>query len=301
MNIYEKKYKEALERAKYLKENTDSVGAKDISYTFEYIFPELKVSEDEMIREELLDYLNRFIPHHDVDLVKKSKVWIAWLEKQINQKSTDKVQPGFKVGDWITFHGGNPFKILEIEPEQSGILDYLLLGQNGHDSYYNKKYVDENARLWTIQDAKDGDVLAIGNEYFLFKEIKKNTSQVVCISHCFVDSAGTFRVTNGRDCGEFLSIENGVKVYPATKEQCDILFSKMRELGYEWDDEKKELRIIDQKYSWSEEDNKHFTRILKELENQLQRPINIHYLDEIESDYKWLKSLKPNNWKSGEE
>lgn len=36
---YEKAYKEALERAKYLKKNTDSVGALDISTCFEEIFP----------------------------------------------------------------------------------------------------------------------------------------------------------------------------------------------------------------------------------------------------------------------
>jgi hypothetical protein len=81
------------------------------------------------------------------------------LYELVEQKPTDNVEPKFKVGDWITFYGDEPFKILKIEAEQNGILDYLLLDQNGHDSYYNKKYVDENARLWTIKDAKDGDIL----------------------------------------------------------------------------------------------------------------------------------------------
>lgn len=31
------------------------------------------------------------------------------------------------------------------------------------------------------------------------------------------------------------------EVYPATKEQRDLLFQKMKEVGYEWDSEKKEL------------------------------------------------------------
>ena len=43
---------------------------------------------------------------------------------------------------------------------------------------------------------------------------------------------------------------------------------------------------------WSEDDNRHFERILKELKNQWQRPSNRPYLDEIVSDYYWLKSIK---------
>lgn len=65
--------KEALESGSYDKE------------TIEYIFPELKASEDEKIRKEIIDYLKGFIPHHDDDLVVKSKVWIAWLENQGGQ------------------------------------------------------------------------------------------------------------------------------------------------------------------------------------------------------------------------
>jgi hypothetical protein len=45
-------------------------------------------------------------------------------------------------------------------------------------------------------------------------------------------------------------------VSPATKEQRDLLFQKMKEAGYEWDTEKKELRKVEQKSTWSEEDEK---------------------------------------------
>ena len=55
--------------------------------------------------------------------------------------------------------------------------------------------------------------------------------------------------------------------------------------------------------AWSEEDDEHLERILKELESQRQSPINTPYLDKIESDYNWLKSLKNRyTWKpSGEQ
>lgn len=54
--------------------------------------------------------------------------------------------------------------------------------------------------------------------------------------------------------------------------------------------------------TWSEEDDEHLERILKELESQRQRPINTPCLDKIESDYNWLKSLKNRyTWKPSDE
>ena len=77
---YEKKYKEAFKRARnYCKGHHTDVNPKAMA---EYIFPEFHESEDEKIREEIVDYLKKFIPHCDDDLVVKSKLWIAWLEKQ---------------------------------------------------------------------------------------------------------------------------------------------------------------------------------------------------------------------------
>ena len=80
---YEKKYKEALERAIFVKENTDSVGAKDVSDVIEYIFSELKESEDEKIRSAIIDYLK------DHNLIE----WAAWLEKQGEQIVWENVGP----------------------------------------------------------------------------------------------------------------------------------------------------------------------------------------------------------------
>jgi hypothetical protein len=90
MENYEKKYKEALERAKYLKENTDSVGAKDISYTFEQIFPELRESEDEKIRKGLIKGLSAMRDIHKHQTFSDDAIniddAIAWLEKQGKQE-----------------------------------------------------------------------------------------------------------------------------------------------------------------------------------------------------------------------
>ena len=55
--------------------------------------------------------------------------------------------------------------------------------------------------------------------------------------------------------GEFGYTENGNSIHPATEEQRELLFQKMKEEGYEWDAEKKELKKIEQTPTeWSEED-----------------------------------------------
>ena len=67
---YEKKYKEVLEKAKTLKEistNTEVVGYMD------ELFPELKESEDERIKREIIEYVKIGTYRND---------WLAWLEKQ---------------------------------------------------------------------------------------------------------------------------------------------------------------------------------------------------------------------------
>ena len=57
---YEKAYKEALERARVCREKGFSDGE-----SLEDIFPELKESEDERIRKELLEEIEFIIPHDD--------------------------------------------------------------------------------------------------------------------------------------------------------------------------------------------------------------------------------------------
>ena len=52
--------------------------------------------ENWKIRNEIIDYLKGFIPHHDDDLIAKSKVWITWLEKQ-----GEKIDKLVKYREWL--------------------------------------------------------------------------------------------------------------------------------------------------------------------------------------------------------
>lgn len=100
MDYYKKKYDEALERARKLKENPQSVfneySPKEEDTICDYIFPELKESEDEKIRKELIEHVkdqqSSFISAPDCrdkyeeEENDKYNSWIAWLEKQGEQE-----------------------------------------------------------------------------------------------------------------------------------------------------------------------------------------------------------------------
>ena len=138
-----------------------------------------------------------------------------WLEKQ--GEHVDKIKPKFKVGDWVVTGYGRVNQVIAVDEDGDGFtLD------NG--TYFNGSWKDEY-HLWTIQDAKDGDVLVINNDIFIYAHRKQMYS--IAVAHCFVDSAGGFYTD-----GEFGYTEKGSSIHPATKEQRDILMKAMTDAGY---------------------------------------------------------------------
>lgn len=151
----------------------------------------------------------------------------------VEQKPADKVEPKFKVGDWIVIDG----EVLHIkEVTKNG----YLTDEDGFIPFRCEK----EAKLWAVQYAKEGDVLRIENLTFIFQEI---TNDNVChkdavVAYCsYEDNDNAFGVS-GPDCITDLEL-----VTPATKEQRDLLFQKMKESGYKWNAEKKELEKIENK------------------------------------------------------
>ena len=207
-------------------------------------------------------------------------------EKQGEQKPADKVEPKFKVGDWITID--NPCQIISIDGNY--IVQYCD-DEKTHE--ISKKFCEFQFHLWTIQDAKDGDVLATKDIVFIFKHMDK-TGLSLCKSYCEV--IGNSKLGLGFD----FSIND---VHPATKEQRDLLFQKMKEAGYEWDAEKKELKKIEpfkQKLTWSEEEKARIDKIIDVLDWAEEKG-HIHHND-WEDYVCYVKSLKPQNtWKPSDE
>ena len=274
---YEKKYKEALERAKRINDG-DGVECPSGWTTCEVIFPELKAIEDANIRGAIIDYLK------DNNLTE----WATWLEKQGEPKSTswkptkeqyealdyafnccpdtelgnyfegvlsnlidelhklenqieqkpDKVEPRFHEGDWVVYKND----ICQIVKREEGC-NKLVTVFGIEKELVNERNLS-TARLWTIQDVKDGDVLAYKDEISLYKhDIKNCTKQETTfggfVYHCCYDGKRFIM-----DSLYSLTEQDKMDIHPATKEQRDMLFQKMHEAGYEWDAEKKEVKKI---------------------------------------------------------
>lgn len=143
-------------------------------------------------------------------------------------KAADKVEPKFKVGDWIIFNG----LTLYIKEIVKGFYRTISKGYGIPNSY--DWDIDNIARLWTIQDAKDGDVLAFYSEY------RGNKMVQVGIIEKYVGKHGgcsnTFKIyvgvnwDNNLQIGEYMGCSD---IRLATKEQRDALFARIKEAGYE--------------------------------------------------------------------
>ena len=155
----------------------------------------------------------------------------------VEQKPADKVKPKdyssidphfleFHKGDWIIFNGLTSF-INEVVPGY-----YRTISVGGIPNSYDWD-IDSIARLWTIDDAKDGDVLTTGSWTFIFKKYQDKSVYY----HCAASEFNNFSIS---DTGEFFSNY----VHPATEEQRDNLIKAMNDAGYRWNKEELKLEKI---------------------------------------------------------
>ena len=227
-------YDEAIERAKKLYGNG----------IIEEIFPELKESKDKKIREAILKGLIDCRDAPDLGWSNFGGIHIDdcidWLERQ-GKKSTAKIEPKFKVGDWVIFITyGSIYQVEKIENYEYTLRD--IHGGSFCVSFSNEKLIRE----WNIQDVKDGDVLSFYSEY------KGNKMVQVGIIEKYVGKHGgcsnTFKIhvgvnwDNNLQMGKYMGCSD---IHPATKEQRDLLSQKIKDAGYKWNDETKALEKLE--------------------------------------------------------
>lgn len=215
------------------------------STDFEYVWDrtdcgELTSALDKYSEEAIINMCHAWYDK-GIELERKS-----WLEKQGEKDILEDVildgnedgliaatieyskkKPKFKIGDFIA----NDYcfgKVVALTDDA-----YLLDTEQGVPFS-----CEHNVHLWTIDDAKDGDVLANDNEIVIFKENNFNQKDLsgCMFVHCSLRSKKGYWYTIGGI--------NPSNYVPATKEQRDLLFHKMKEAGYEWNAEKKELKKI---------------------------------------------------------
>lgn len=250
------KQKEKLEEARRLYKDANEAQR----YVLELLFPELAESEDEKIRKEILEYV-RNTKGQSIPITKYNS-WIAWLEKQGEQKKsydtcdssmmdnkkspygekrdfgyfeekpTDKVEPKFKVGDWVVFNNKHQ-SIYQVEKIEDG---YYILRHTHGGTFRVCVLHDESLRFWNISDAKRGDVLVDeDNNIGVYKKIEG----IDWDSYIYLGCDGVLR---GFSIG---GKHEQTNTHPATKEQRDQLEKAMANAGHTFDFEKKELEEIE--------------------------------------------------------
>ena len=115
--------------------------------------------------------------------------------------------------------------------------EYTLVGCDGSVITRSIQDVDKSASAFTIQEAKDGDVLvASDGSIFLFK----STIDGACKHYVALTTDNAINFNEGLEH----YWETSTAVHPATKEQRDTLLRAMADAGYAFDFEKKELKKI---------------------------------------------------------
>ena len=161
------------------------------------------------------------------------------LKKKIeteNVDNTNKVEPKFHEGDYVVDIDCG--KVLRI----SEVLSYGYFFENGDYSTFDN--ADKEYRMWNINDAKNGDVLCYKDEISLYKhDIKNCTKEETTfggfVYHCCYD--GKRFITDNLYS---LTEQDKTDICLATKKQHNLLFTKMKEAGYEWDSVNKKLKEI---------------------------------------------------------
>lgn len=204
-------------------------------------------------KQKLKDSLNKALQKET------GESWDEFLDEQKH----DKVEPKFREGEWIV--------------DNNGIVKQILSYKNGvykHTHGYSAKILENEWRMWTIQDAKDGDVLAAHECYVIFKEIDGLNIKCYCTYH-FMNNPSFYVDT----------LQNKTAFYPATKEQRDTLMKAMADAGYTFYFEKKELKKIEHTPAWSEEDER--------TSNKIQCLIGIYRTGDSEHKLcSWIDNLK---------
>ena len=133
------------------------------------------------------------------------------------------VHPKFKIGDWIILNDGSsdvPVQIYNLKKDRYLVTN--MLGSKGEVMLT----CQDKWRLWSINDAKPGDILNANGAVFIYKKHNKD----YVYHYCGINLVYEFVIDTD---DSVWNINN--KIYPATQEQKDLLFNKIKEAGYTWD------------------------------------------------------------------
>ena len=181
-----------------------------------------------------------------------SDAWVLDYDELAKLPKEEKIEPKFKVGDWIISSVLGTARIIGVNDSNEFQLEYT----DGKQEFSSIDYVNYAYDKWTIENGKDGNVLALSwledknlwEKIIIFKKYHSEGIKGICSMSCVEGYGNTFK--NGKLAFTDEEVPYHSKtwtwnLHPATKEQRDLLFQKIKEAGYEWDADKKELKKLD--------------------------------------------------------
>ena len=245
--------------APWYKKEIDTIECLEEQSKEEYV---LKSSKDKDIRK-FMQYIEKQAKAYDLNLPNRSydiyafaKDLLTWLDKKgeqeepqvyetedgeiITYSETDGykfVEPNFHEGDWVVNKFGDSWHIDSLDKK-----NYQVSDGKGNYNYFPILKQNE-MHLWTIKDAKTGDVLANDHHILILKELvydwSSNGTPYSVKAYCGIKPNGNFEI--GKDNWCFCGT---LHILPATKEQRDALMKAMNDARYEWNDKTKTLEKL---------------------------------------------------------
>ena len=261
----------------------DSIKMSRLQLRLQGIFPELKESEDEKVRKEIIDFLK--LPHPQFVGKRDHEKWIAWLEKQGNreidysQNHQDSDHPnGCIVLE--DFNGGDGFYKVN--------LDYL-----------NKKQIEEIEKMVKVWN----------------KESNSSNENIIkaCIGMCLTDAdEQRFKDynTNLKDCLDWLK-KQGEKPMQGKQKPAELggedktklmrkCVHKAYQRGYETGSMMTANKMIHEQ-GWSEDDNLYYDDICEILMNLLHSERTSINKAAVQKDLDWLGRIKEKTQRNKED
>lgn len=203
---------------------------------------------------------------------------IDYDKKKLKKTGENPGKPKFHEGEWIISDTADKdYHICKIMGIKDG--NYEIESTSGYKGYNRFEVFDNSYRLWTIDEAKDGDVLAAKECYVIFEEITGLNIRCYCTYHYmgFNPSLSTN------------TLQNKTAFHPATKEESDTLGKAITNAGLKWDAEKKKLTAIKPRFDIGDtiqyDGLGHNEYVIKEVHypthyiNELGRRMDMPYTD----------------------
>ena len=162
-----------------------------------------------------------------------SDAWVLDYDELAKLPKEEKIEPKFKVGDWIISSVLGTARIIGVNDSNEFQLEYT----DGKQEFSSIDYVNYAYDKWTINSAKDGDVLALSwledknlwEKIIIFKKYHSEGVKGICSTPCVEGYGNTFK--NGKMAFTDEEVPYYSKtwtwnLHPATKEQRDLLFQK---------------------------------------------------------------------------